>query len=77
MGNEWRDEGLVGPRKKSVAMQENPESHVRSMDVETGSDADTPRPCGLALLLCMIERSKTTAEAALIGYASRLQVSVI
>ena len=56
-------------------LQENPEGHVRSMDVETGPDADTPRPCGLALLLCMIERSRTTAETALVGYASRLQVS--
>ena len=56
-------------------LQDNPEGHVRSMDVETGPDADTPRPCGLALLLCMIERSRTTAETALVGFASRLQVS--
>ena len=56
-------------------LQENPEGHVRSMDVETGPDADTPRPCGLALLLCMIERGRTPAETALVGYATRLQVS--
>lgn len=44
------------------------------MDVETGPDADTPRPCGLALLLCMIERDRVPAETALVGYAARLQV---
>ena len=44
------------------------------MDAETGPDADAPRPCGLALLLCMMDRSKDTAESALVGYASRLQV---
>ena len=56
-------------------LQENPEGHVRSMDVETGPDADTPRPCGLALLLCMIERGRAPAETALVVYATRLQVS--
>ena len=57
--------------------QENPEGHVRSQDVETGPDADTPRPCGLALLLCMRDRGTENTEAALIGYASRLQVSLM
>ena len=40
------------------------------MDAETGPDADAPRPCGLALLLCMMDRSKETAETALVAYAS-------
>jgi hypothetical protein len=26
------------------------------MDVESGPDADTPRPIGVGLLLCMLER---------------------
>ena len=47
---------------------------MRSMDVETDPDADTPRPCGLALLLCMVERDRAPAETALVGYATRLQV---
>ncbi len=57
-------------------LQENPEGHVRSQDVETGPDADTPRPCGLALLLCMRDRGPESTDAALIGYASRLQVGL-
>ena len=44
--------------------------------MESGPDADTPRPCGLALLLCMRDRGPESTDAALIGYASRLQVSM-
>jgi hypothetical protein len=47
---------------------------VRSTDVELSPDADTPRPCGLALLLCMLERGPQAVAAELVGLASKLQV---
>ena len=34
-------------------LQVNPEGYVRAMDMESSPDANTPRPCGVALLLCM------------------------
>ena len=45
-----------------------------STDVESSPDADTPRPCGLALLLCMLERGPDTTAHALIALAAQLQV---
>jgi len=56
--------------------QDNPEGYVRSMDVESSPDADTPRPCGLALLICMLERSPDNVAGALIALAAKLQVLV-
>lgn len=47
-----------------------------SMDVESGPDADTPRPVGVGLLLCMLERGGESVAQALLGLAGRLQVGV-
>ncbi len=47
---------------------------MRSTDVESSPDADTPRPCGLALLICMLERGPDTVAAALVAFAAKLQV---
>lgn len=55
--------------------QADPEQYVRAGDVEATPDADTPRPCGVALLLCMLSRREQTVAAALIQLASRLQAS--
>lgn len=44
------------------------------MDVESGPDADTPRPIGVGLLLCMLERGGEATAQALIGLAAKLQV---
>jgi hypothetical protein len=52
----------------------DPEGYVRATDVESSPDADTPRPCGLALLLCMLERAPGAVAAALVALAGRLQV---
>ncbi|KAK9829330.1 hypothetical protein WJX72_005222 [[Myrmecia] bisecta] len=57
--------------------QTDPESYVRSMDVETSPDADTPRPCGVALLLCMLERGGDTVALAMISFAAQLQAQPI
>ena len=54
--------------------QADPEGYVLSTDVESSPDADTPRPCGLALLLCMLERGPDTVARALIALAAQLQV---
>lgn len=42
--------------------------------METSPDADTPRPCGVALLECMLERAKGPVAAALLAMAAQLQV---
>ncbi|BDA43024.1 Importin-11 [Coccomyxa sp. Obi] len=57
--------------------QDNPEGYVRSTDVESSPDADTPRPCGLALLICMLERGPDTITAALIALATKLQAQAL
>lgn len=53
--------------------QSDPESYARSMDVESGPDADTPRPIGVGLLLCMLERGGEDVVAALLNLAQRMQ----
>lgn len=60
--------------KTVIHDQADPEGFVRSADVESSPDADTPRPCGLALLICMLERNPDTVAAALVGLAAKLQV---
>ena len=47
---------------------------ARSMDVESGPDADTPRPIGVGLLLCMLERGGDDVVIALIRLAQTMQV---
>ena len=54
--------------------QDDPEGFVRSADVESSPDADTPRACGVALLLCLLERGGKTVSNAMLSLASRLQV---
>ena len=56
-------------------MQADPEGYVRSTDVESTPDADTPRPCGVALLLCLLSRGEGTVASTLIQIASSLQVT--
>lgn len=58
-----------------VDVQEDPEGFVRSGDVEASPDADTPRACGVALLLCLLERGGNVVAHTLMSLASRLQVN--
>lgn len=44
------------------------------MESESGPDADTPRPIGVGLLLCLLERGEEEAAQALIDLATQLQV---
>jgi len=53
--------------------ESDPESYARQVDVETSPDADTPRPCGVALLECMLERAEKPVAEALVNLASSLQ----
>lgn len=43
------------------------------MEVESGPDADTPRPIGVGLLLCMLEHGGEGVAVVLLGLASTLQ----
>lgn len=45
----------------------------RSLELEAAPDADTPRPVGVGLLLCMLERGGEGPGRALIDLAARLQ----
>ena len=45
----------------------------RSLELESAPDADTPRPVGVGLLLCMLERGGEGPARALINLAARLQ----
>ena len=47
---------------------------ARSTELEAAPDADTPRPVGVGLLLCMLERGGEGPGKALIDLAARLQV---
>lgn len=46
---------------------------ARQTDVETSPDADTPRPCGVALLECMMERNHEPVASAIVALAAQLQ----
>ncbi len=43
------------------------------MDVETSPDADTPRPCGVALLVCMLDRSRDGVAQTILSLAAQMQ----
>lgn len=51
--------------------RDDPESYARSMDVESGADADTPRPIGVGLMLCMLERGGEGVASALLVLTQR------
>ncbi|KAL4448640.1 hypothetical protein ABPG75_005859 [Micractinium tetrahymenae] len=53
----------------------DPESFARNVDVETSPDADTPRPCGVALLECMLERADEPVATALLAMAAQQQAA--
>jgi hypothetical protein len=53
--------------------QADPEGYIRSLELEAAPDADTPRPVGVGLLLCMLERGGEGPGRALIDLAASLQ----
>lgn len=53
--------------------QADPEGFARQIDVDTSPDADTPRPCGVALLQALFKRNESGVGDALVGLASILQ----
>lgn len=55
-------------------LQSDPEGFVRSLDADTGPDADTPRACGVALLLCMLRKGAGHVAEAMLSYVSHLLV---
>lgn len=52
----------------------HPTNPLRSLELEAAPDADTPRPVGVGLLLCMLERGGEGPGRALIELAATLQV---
>ena len=55
-------------------VQADPEGFIRSLDADTGPDADNPRACGVALLLCMLRKGSSHVAEAMLSYVSHLQV---
>ena len=51
----------------------DPESFARQVDLETSPEAETPRPCGVALLECMLQRASETVADAIVHLAAKLQ----
>lgn len=58
-----------------VWLQADPEGFIRSLDADTGPDADNPRACGVALLLCMLRKGSSHMAEAMLAYVTYLQVS--
>ena len=56
-------------------MQTDPEGYLRSNDVDTGPDADTPRSCGIALILVMMERGGGSVTQVVLELTQKLLVS--
>lgn len=54
--------------------QNDPEDYVRSSDVEASPDADTPKPCGIKLILSMLDRGGTPVASCLLAITSEIQV---
>lgn len=63
---------IISPEELSE-WENDPEGFARQIDAETSPDADSPRPCGIALLECMLERSENTVSESLISLASTMQ----
>ena len=57
-----------------TGVQSDPEGFIRSLDADTGPDADNPRACGVALLLCMLRKGSSHVAEAMLSYANHLQV---
>jgi hypothetical protein len=55
-------------------VQADPEGFIRSLDADTGPDADNPRACGVALLLCMLRKGSSHVAEAMLSYVTHLQV---
>ncbi|KAL3137525.1 hypothetical protein ABBQ38_004810 [Trebouxia sp. C0009 RCD-2024] len=51
----------------------DPEGFIRSLDADTGPDADNPRACGVALLLCMLRKGAGHVAEAMLSYVQHLQ----
>lgn len=62
---------VIGPDEKEE-WELDPEDFARELDAETSPDADSPRPCGVALLQCMLERSESHVQKAIVDLANQV-----
>ena len=58
----------VSPDEK-LEWEADPEGFAREVDIETSPDADTPRPCGVGLLECMLEYSHDQVQQSIMSLA--------
>jgi hypothetical protein len=58
----------VSPDEK-LEWEADPEGFAREVDIETSPDADTPRPCGIGLLECMLEYSHDQVQQSIMSLA--------
>ena len=62
---------LVTPDER-LEWEADPEGFAREVDLETSPDADTPRPCGIGLLECMLEYSPDHVRKSIVSLAQRV-----
>jgi hypothetical protein len=62
---------VLTPEEK-FEWESDPEGFAREVDLETSPDADTPRPCGVGLLECMLEYSPDNSKRAIMEVAQRV-----
>ena len=59
---------MLTPDEK-LEWEGDPEGFAREVDLETSPDADTPRPCGIGLLECMLEYSPDNVKQTIMSLA--------
>ena len=62
---------LMTPEER-LEWETDPEGFAREVDLETSPDADTPRPCGIGLVECMLEHSPDNVRRSIMSLAQRV-----
>ncbi len=62
---------LMTPEER-LEWEADPEGFAREVDLETSPDADTPRPCGIGLIECMLEHSPDNVRRSVMSLAQRV-----
>jgi len=65
---------LMTPEER-LEWEADPEGFAREVDLETSPDADTPRPCGIGLIECMLEHSPDHVRRSIISLAARVALN--
>ena len=65
---------LMTPEER-LEWEADPEGFAREVDLETSPDADTPRPCGIGLIECMLEHSPDHVRRSIMSLAERVALN--